>query len=541
MRLRRQRSTIALIAVAAAALFAAIASVNLDGQGPYYDELHQATGAFTWTGSPPTMFCRVHLGQWCLFNMPYSGAIKTNLYGLYLRLTGAGFELRTWRLLGIGLLAMGLVGFGALASATLRPGAMAVACLFTALDTSLIVMSRFDWGPGALSAALRFLLLGAWLSTRPKEARAYGACFWVGFLAGLAATEKLSALVLVPVAVLLVALDTPPDARRRSVAAVAFGLSIGLLPLVALNAYSLLAKGGLFSLTEAARPTPRSWSALRVFLLEYLKLGQGGAPRGFTVGTSADERLGMIEAALTIGLSAAIISTAVAAGSPSFGALRRAGTCVLAYWLIGFELFLLPARTLFHHWILGTPFQYVGTALWLQGLRSRRSATGRGSVLAAGATAIVVLWLATRVPTVVQTVADLRAGAAASGFDPSFAALGEFAARETDRAIFIASDWGVGTQLYCYTGGDTRAVDELFWDYHGPDSIERVWRESGKPELYLVRLDPASSLREDATRQIEVDALADRRWRQIPVPHEIEGLSRVRVMRFVRRDSGGDP
>jgi hypothetical protein len=38
----------AVLSLAAAALFVALAALRLDRQGPYYDELHQATAAFAY-------------------------------------------------------------------------------------------------------------------------------------------------------------------------------------------------------------------------------------------------------------------------------------------------------------------------------------------------------------------------------------------------------------------------------------------------------------------------------------------------------------
>jgi len=529
-----QRAVSALVAVLAAAVLVAIASIKLEGQGPYYDELHQATGAFTWTGSPPEMFCSLHVGRWCLLNMSYSGAIKTNAYGLYLRLSGSGFDLVTWRLLGVGFAAVGLVGFGVLASRTLGAGAMALACAFSILDTSLLVMSRFDWGPVALGAALRFLMLGAWLSTRPNDPGVDRARFCVGLLAGLAVTEKLSSVVLVPVAVLLVAADARPGARARSLGVAGFGLLVGLLPLLGLNGYSLVTHGGLVSLADATSGPPRSWSALWGFGRQYLGLGQGEAARVFTLGMVSDQRLGSLEAGLLIGLSAGIVGTAVSSAWRVNPVLRRAALCVIAYWVIGIEIFLLPATTWAHHWIIGTPFQYVGVALWIQGLRSRAARDVRGALLGIGT---VVIALVARVPTLLQTVANLQAGSAASSFDRSFAVLGEFGARKADDAVFVASDWGVATQLYCYSGGRPGIVHQLFRDYQGPDQIEGIWRDSGKRELFVVRLEPPSSVKPDVTRRIEAETNADQRWHATAVPHEVSSLSRVRVSGFVRSGS----
>ena len=109
---KARRGAIAL-GLAAAIAFALLASVRLTAQGPQYDELHQAVGAFTWIGAPPlSAFCLDFHGI-CVLTTTYSAAIKTNLYGLFLRLSGRGFALADWRWLGILLVAASFPLFAA--------------------------------------------------------------------------------------------------------------------------------------------------------------------------------------------------------------------------------------------------------------------------------------------------------------------------------------------------------------------------------------------------------------------------------------------
>jgi hypothetical protein len=105
----------AILGVVAAGTFAGLATPNLIGQGVYYDEVHQATGAFAYLGEAPKMFS---IGSVCglpVLNTSYSGAIKTGLCGLWLRLSGRPFTVRGWRLLGIWIAAAGLGVFVLLA------------------------------------------------------------------------------------------------------------------------------------------------------------------------------------------------------------------------------------------------------------------------------------------------------------------------------------------------------------------------------------------------------------------------------------------
>ena len=110
------RTVTMALGLAAAVAFSLLTGVRLGAQGPQYDELHQAVGAFTWLGAPPpSAFCLDFHGV-CVLNTTYSAAIKTNLYGLFLRLSGRGFSLADWRWLGILLIAVSLPLFAAGAS-----------------------------------------------------------------------------------------------------------------------------------------------------------------------------------------------------------------------------------------------------------------------------------------------------------------------------------------------------------------------------------------------------------------------------------------
>src|SRR5262245_46027825 len=100
-RARSEKWLVTGLSLLPAVIFLWLATVRLDAQGLYYDELHQAAGAFTYLGSPPEYFALFPIHGSPLFNMPYSGAIKTAIYGLYLRLVKPEFSVMSWRLIGI--------------------------------------------------------------------------------------------------------------------------------------------------------------------------------------------------------------------------------------------------------------------------------------------------------------------------------------------------------------------------------------------------------------------------------------------------------
>ena len=75
-RTRKDRCLVAVLSLLPAVIFLWLSTVRLDAQGLYYDELHQAAGAFAYLGSPPEYFALFTIHGIPLLNMPYSGAIK---------------------------------------------------------------------------------------------------------------------------------------------------------------------------------------------------------------------------------------------------------------------------------------------------------------------------------------------------------------------------------------------------------------------------------------------------------------------------------
>lgn len=512
------------LGLAAAALFLLLASVRIEAQGPQYDELHQAVGAFTWVGAPPPpIFCMGVHGL-CVLNMPYSGAIKTNLYGAWLRLTGARFTLASWRLFGLLFIAAGIALFCVLAGPVLPPWAMAVFLALLLTDGAVLLAGRLDWGPVALSLALRLALLGLWIGSEGGEGATLRSSFGLGGLVGLAVFEKLSALVLVPVLAAML-LGSPRRRERRHLLAATAGLAAGALPLAAVHLGSLLFRGRPISL-GAGPEVDRSLPGFLAFLWDYLTLGEGGGLRGFMLGL---ERLAWAEA-LEGGLVVAVCLI-VALGAVRRGC-RASGIALVAYAAVCLGLYVLPRPTWAHHWLLGTPFQYAAVALALPAFRREK---GRRNALGIALAAVVVLWLAARLPGVVRTERALAAGRASSAWDPSLAELGRFAAGRAGGAVFVASDWGVATQILAFSGGRPGLVYEPFWRYEGSGQLRTIEEESGVRVLYLVRLRHPPRTVPGATERIERDLLADPRWREVPVEPEAAGLKEVLVRKLVLR------
>jgi len=530
--MKARRRAVAL-GLAAAIAFALLASVRLTAQGPQYDELHQATGAFTWIGEPPlSAFCLDFHGI-CVLTTTYSAAIKTNLYGLFLRLSGRGFSLADWRWLGILLVSAGFPIFAWGASPVLGWRGIAVFFLLLISDGSLLLFSRFDGGPVALAFLLRMAMIAVWLHGEASDPPRPGNTFALGALAGLATFEKLSSYVLVWALAAMI-LGNRERRSRRHLAAAVLGLITGAIPLVLVNLGWLAKTGELISLRNLRGAAGLSAPHLAY---ELLALGSGERVRKLVLGLSVPRWIEIGEAVLLAALLFGVLCLSLRRSGAGERALRRAGIALAAWVAVGVGLWAMPRATGPHHWILATPFQYLAIALALRALPPRESSGGR-KIARITLAVLATLWLGLRLASLGSLEKELRLGSASEAWDPSLAELGRFAARRPPATLFVATDWGVGNQILCFNDGKPGRVVEPFWDDRGLAAPEIAAAIDKARTLYLVRL-RRETAGLPATARIERETAANPWWREVVPEPETSGWRAISLRKYVRTASGG--
>ncbi|MCB9879384.1 MAG: hypothetical protein H6835_17450 [Planctomycetes bacterium] len=493
-----------LLTLAAVAVMLVVGSVRLGAQGAYYDELHQATASFAWFGERG-LFARGWVCGLPTFNMSYSGAIKSNLWGAWMWASGSPFTIEGWRWFGLGSGALGVLLFGVWARARLAWWRLAVLLFLIVTDATVVVCCRHDWGPVAFAFLLRMTVIAACLF--PPRGPGYRRASLIGLLLGVAVFEKLSSLVLVAPALVLWHAAAGPH-PRRAWALLAVGAAIGAAPVVLWNTQWLLGEGKLASLFQSGAPAEHSVAALGALAREMLVMPQGGAVGEFVFGVGAGSWREAFEAALLlVGLALAVMSQR-----------PLARVAALAFGLTVLTLFLLPSRTGVHHWVLATPWQYLAVALALT-----PGAGGRALRVVVGA------WLALRVVTVATLLTTLMDGAANPRWTPELHRLAATVAARAPDDLYLAGDWGVGTQMACAARGNTRAYAECYTTAELPPlgAVKRV---------VLVGLQPPSTVSPASfdALQRQLDALPG--WRAAPLPPDLEGLRDLRVAAWMRRD-----
>jgi hypothetical protein len=509
------------IGAAGAAAFLALTLPRLDAQGAQYDELHQAVGAFAWCGRPTAMFSPVEALGVPILNTTYSGAIKTTLFGLWLRTHDCAFTISSWRLTGLLFAAIGFVLFAVLSRARLVTIALVIALLIT--DSTILIGTRHDYGPIALALAIRLVFVGVWLRVRQSHDVRIAPAFVLGACVGLAAFEKLSSLVLIPVLIVIVYSDERLR-RRSALLACATGLVVGLAPLIAVNAYSWATTGRLISAAQAAVQS-HALTRLPSFVGSYLSIAAGTELRAWIFGSGVPVWLQIAEGALTgtLLLLSVLATDTAGARTRLLDRGRPAQIAVVAYLLCMVGTWLLPAVTEAHHWIVGTPFQYVAFAFAMERADDRK----RWARLA------LALLFAVRLPALVATASSISAGRSGIEWHPDFSALGIWASRTPSDTVFVAADWGLATQIACFSNG-VHVPKELFWNYERREQLEAALSEPGTRTYYLVGLVEPSPVNRDGTRRLIADAATVPGWREEPVDPEAAALKTLVIRRFIR-------
>jgi hypothetical protein len=522
-----------LIALLAAFLFLLLTSPRLTGQGLHYDEIFQAPGSFAYKGVKPEMFNELSIFGIPLLNMPYCGAIKSAIYGLYLRLLNADFTVFSWRLTGIIFVCLGLFAFLTLVGSRLPIIGLFVFVFFFATDSTLILLSRFDFGPVDLAALFRLTLIALWVVGEISDKASRSNSFFLGFIVGIAVFEKLSSVVLVlPLTAFFLLSE-----RRRSIrhyGAGAVGLLVGSLPLIFVNLYSFLAMGKLVSFSAVEAVHRLSVSDFFTFMLNYFSLANESVFKGASLGHKPYDDLFKLSetilASLMIVLSGSV-NLALWKRSQYF---RLAGALLACYLSVGVGLFLLPKSTSFHHWIIGTPFHYAAFAMTLVGLYEVKGDSRFLKKLSlAVLIALIAIWAVMRGASLISLERSFFQADAGFMWDPSFTEIGDFAAKRTQDAVFIAADWGVGTQIYCLANGQPKFLFQLFWDYQGIEQLQRIIQNSGKKQVYVVAPNPLFNLIPESTKRILHDSQSLPNWKEVTIEDEIKRLKAVKVGKFV--------
>jgi hypothetical protein len=512
-----------------ATVFAVTTSYRLDRAGLYYDEAHQAPAAFAYLNKPSSLFSLMPVHRIPLMNMPYSGAIKSAVYGLFMLLTGRPFTVHTWRILGIAFSVAGLLGFYFLVGDRLRRSTLLLFGILLVSDSNLVLQSAHDWGPVALAFLLRMLFLGMWVRQvdRPERSRNW---FLLGLIVGVSVFEKLSSLVMLA-PLCICAVMTPGFSRRRAWY-VCGGLAIGSSPVVFVNLYTLLSQSYLLALSYHSVPS----DSILSYFIQVLQVADGSAQRAFIFDVATPTWIGALEIlGLVVLCFLALRSFSRRTARARTSQMTIASCALLSYVSIVVFLRFLPAATAENHWIIATPFQYLAIALALPSLLEGWETAPLAAALAYFGISVLMI---ARLAALGATWNAIRGDRYSPPWDPSVTVAARYLAALPPGTAFIAADWGIATQVFALSNGRQGYVSEPFWDVRADSTVLRILSDSHYNAVAVAALRPRSGVKPKATDAIFRTMDSVSAWQEIPVDTTIAHLRSIEIHRYRRLPSG---
>jgi hypothetical protein len=107
----------------------------------------------------------------------------------------------------------------------------------------------------------------------------------------------------------------------------------------------------------------------------------------------------------------------------------------------------------------------------------------------------------------------------------------ELVAKRAGHDHFIAGNWGVGTQMYCLSGGDPELVRELFWVPTSP-RLERSLDPQRFHSLYLILKAPQAYPDPAVTQRLITAFEGHPNLREVSVEEDFARLAAVKVRKF---------
>jgi len=515
-------------------IFICLACIGLTKVGLYYDELHQAVASFAYKGMQPVFFNRFEYHGIPLMNMTYSGAIKSNIYGMYMFLFDQEFSVLSWRLMGVLSVGLSLFLFGVLIGKNLPKYTLTLFYLLFLTDVSILFMVRYDWGPVALALSMRLLFIAFWIKGDSEDRPAKMNSLILGLIAGVSFYEKLSSVVLI-IPLIYILLFNKHRRNAKHFIYASSGYMIGCMPLIAINIYTCISQKVLFSMESVKSMSQFSIPDFINYFSQYISLGNGSQVKSWISGVTTPAIMINFETILMISLLIFLLLMALLDGFKG-KFISYNWISFLSYITLGIVIYLLPQKTWTHHWIIGTPFQYIGISFAVFSLLSENKKFSptivymRRKIILA----LIFLFLAIRSYSLFSAEKIFLAGNTSSIWSTEFTRLGEFAAKQPGNALFIAADWGVATQIYCLGNGKTK-IFELFWRSEDAteSTLNEIINKNNINYIYLLYKEPPTSVFPVITSNILPTMKNLHECKEVDIEDEIK-FKNIRIHKFVK-------
>jgi len=513
-------------------VFLYVITLNLDAQGPNYDELLLAVPSFTYKGIPVAMFNEFSLAGVPVFANSILGGIKTAIYGSYLVLTDSRFTITGWRFMAIALYTLGLIFFIFKISHVLKRREFLLLVLLIITDIDILINVRFDFGPVAMSFLYKYIFLGLAINTELNKKLNSFLSFLMGLATGLIIFDKLSAVVfLIPYFMFLFHWIKKAILISKNLYLNIIGLFIGLFPIIITNIYYLIRENRLFSTVSLVSNTVYKLSTINLFIKSYFYLGSGFDSIRGMLGQDIIRNTGSFQFYILVLFILVLFIF-------NFLFLRQKRKIhlsllfLLSFIFIGLALYLMPQKTYERHFLLGTPFQYISVILIFDLINKIKLNKKLKKLLYTSCIIVFTVWISVRTANLILTANYLASGKSSLQWDPSFNEIGVFADKNKADSYFIASDWGVATQIFAYSNGSQNLIFELFPGYHNSGQLRNVIKNSRKKIIYIIGLNPPTQLYRANSQKIETDAKSATYLESVPLEQELRDLKAIRIKKY---------
>jgi hypothetical protein len=198
-------------------------------------------------------------------------------------------------------------------------------------------------------------------------------------------------------------------------------------------------------------------------------------------------------------------------------------------------VYLLPNVTFVHHWIISTPFHYAAIALTIGAMSPADQRLSEYRVYRWILVACLAGLIAIRLPGMWDLETSMTAGTTAENWSPALTRLAELAASHASDSAFFATDWGMGTQIYCFADGRDDLLYEPFWSTDPEKRTLDAVQATKKNNVYTLVSGIAPQFQQASASILHtIESLPG--WREVPVEQAFKDLSpTVQVRKFSRR------
>ena len=129
----------------------------------------------------------------------------------------------------------------------------------------------------------------------------------------------------------------------------------------------------------------------------------------------------------------------------------------------------------------------------------------------------------------------MAAGTRLELWSPALTRLAELAASHAGSSAFFATDWGTGTQIYCFGDGQDDLLYEPFWSTDPEKTTMDLLQATKKNNVYTLVKGFAPQFRQ-ATASILHTMEGLPGWQEVPVEQAFKDVApTIQVRKFTRR------